>query len=234
MTHSSEIANPICVALDSDDRDRVVELARLTAPHVGLLKIGLTAFVAHGRDLVRELAALRPVFLDLKLHDIPAQVGGAMRAAADSGADFVTVHASGGTEMVRAAVEASGSTRVLAVTVLTSLDRPALAALGLRADPEELVVGLARAAIDAGADGLVCSPHEVALLRARFGPVDAGGPLLVVPGIRANGASADDQKRTASATEAIAAGADVLVVGRPITAAPDPAAAARSLAASAS
>ena len=209
-----------------------MELARATAPHVGLLKVGLTAFVAHGHALVRELKGLRPVFLDLKLHDIPVQVAGAIRAARASGADLVTVHASGGQEMIRAAVNAANGTSVLAVTVLTSLDRAALTALGLHVEPQELVSSLAAAAIDAGADGLVCSPQEVAQLRARFGTRDNGGPLLVVPGIRAT-RPADDQKRTASAPEAIAAGADVLVIGRPITAASDPAAAARALAASA-
>ncbi|MDQ4065006.1 MAG: orotidine-5'-phosphate decarboxylase [Actinomycetota bacterium] len=208
-----------------------MELAHATAPSVGLLKIGLTAFVAHGRDLVTDLADLRPVFLDLKLHDIPVQVAGAMRAAAATGAAFVTVHAAGGTEMIRAAVESAGATRVLAVTVLTSLDADALRALGFNAQPDELVADLAAAALDAGAHGLVCSSHEVAGLRSRFGAVADGGPFLVVPGIR-DGTAGDDQRRTASAAAARAAGADILVVGRPITAAPDPAAAARALATS--
>ena len=221
--------NPICVALDSGDAEAI---ATLVERHVGLYKVGLTTFVAHGRALVETLARRRPVFLDLKLHDIPTQVAGAVRAATDTGASYLTVHASGGPAMVEAAVEAAGDALVvLAVTVLTSLDDDALAAVGLAGTARDAVLRLAELAVAAGAPGLVCSPHEVAAIRSRFGARAEGGPLLVVPGIRPAGRD-DDQRRTLGPAEALAAGADVLVIGRPITAAPDPAAAARSILAS--
>jgi orotidine-5'-phosphate decarboxylase len=223
-------ANPICVALDFDDPARVREIAAATSDHVGVFKIGLTAYASGGPALVRELAAQHPVFLDLKFHDIPAQVGGAVRAVAATGALYTTVHASGGPAMVAAAVEAAGhSLTVLAVTVLTSLDDGALDSIGMNGPAADAVLRLAGLALAAGADGLVCSPQEVARLRAEFGARTDGGPLLVVPGIRAHGEAHGDQRRTMSATEALAAGADVIVVGRPITAASDPADAARRL-----
>ena len=204
-------------------------MAKLLAPHVGIFKIGLTTFISDGVGLVEELSALRPVFLDLKLHDIPMQVEGAMRAVAATRAAYTTVHAAGGIDMVRVAVEASGDTTVLAVTVLTSLDGAALRRLGFDGDPQEAVLRLAEVAIEAGAPGLVCSPLEVAALRARFGSADEGGPLLVVPGIRPTRSGGDDQRRTLTAGEALRHGADVIVVGRPITGAEDPAAAASAL-----
>ena len=223
-------ANPICVALDFDDPARVREIASATADHVGIFKVGLTAYTSGGPGLVRELAGRHPVFLDLKFHDIPAQVGGAVRAVAGTGALYTTVHASGGPAMIAAAVDASGnSVTVLAVTVLTSLDDGMLDAIGMKGPAAEAVLRLAGVALAAGADGLVCSPREVAALRAEFGDRVDGGPLLVVPGIRSEDESHGDQRRTMSATEALSAGADVIVVGRPITAAPDPAAAARRL-----
>lgn len=221
--------NPICVPLDFADRARVVATADAVAPHVGMLKIGLTTFIADGRGLVEELSSLRPVFLDLKLHDIPMQVAGAMAAVAATGAAYTTVHAFGGADMVRAAVEASGGTVVLAVTILTSIDAVDLERAGITGTPEDAVLRLAGVALEAGVPGLVCSPREVAALRQRFGRHDDGGPLLVVPGIRSAGAAADDQRRTLSAREAVDAGADVIVVGRPITAAADPARAAAEL-----
>jgi orotidine-5'-phosphate decarboxylase len=223
-------ANPICVALDFDDPTRVREIAAATSDHVGIFKIGLTAYTTGGPALVRELAARHPVFLDLKFHDIPAQVSGAVRAAAATGALYTTVHASGGSAMVAAAVEAAGhSVTVLAVTVLTSLDDGVLDAIGMAGPSSDAVLRLAGLALAAGADGLVCSPREVGALRAEFGDRIDGGPLLVVPGIRAAGEAHGDQRRTLSATEALEAGADVIVVGRPITGAADPAEAARRL-----
>jgi orotidine-5'-phosphate decarboxylase len=219
----------ICAALDFPSWTEAEPFARAVAPAVGMLKVGLEIFAAEGPPAVRAAAALgRPVFLDLKLHDIPNTVEGAARSAARSGAALLTVHASGGAEMVRAAVRgAEGRLRVLAVTVLTSLDADALRAIGLDGPPEAAVVRLARLAVGAGAGGLVCSPHEVRAVRAAVGP----GPLLVVPGVRPAGAAKGDQARVATPVEAVAAGADVIVVGRPLRDAADPVAAARAIAA---
>jgi orotidine-5'-phosphate decarboxylase len=222
-------ADRICAALDFPAWAGAEPFARAIAPAVGMLKVGLELFVAEGPSVVRAAAALgRPVFLDLKLHDIPNTVEGAARSAAASGASLLTVHAAGGPAMVRAAVKgAEGKLRVLAVTVLTSLDAAALDEIGLAGPPEAAVVRLARLAVGAGAGGLVCSPHEVRAVRAAVGP----GPLLVVPGVRPPGAAKGDQARVATPAEAVAAGADVIVVGRPLRDAKDPAAAAREIAA---
>jgi orotidine-5'-phosphate decarboxylase len=219
----------ICAALDFPSFAAAEPFARAVAPHVGMLKVGLELFVAEGPPAVRAAAALgRPVFLDLKLHDIPNTVEGAARSAAASGAALLTVHAAGGAEMIRAAVRGAGpAVRVLAVTVLTSLDAAALDSVGLAGPPEAAVVRLARVAVGAGAGGIVCSPHEVGAVRAAVGP----GPLLVVPGVRPPGAARGDQARVATPAEAVRAGADVIVVGRPLRDAPDPARAAAELAA---
>jgi orotidine-5'-phosphate decarboxylase len=223
--------NPICVALDTPDIEHLERLAYLTEPHVGMFKVGIMAFSANGPSVVRGLVRMRPVFLDLKLNDIPAQVHGAVGAIADMGASFVTVHAAGGPEMLRAAVDAAdGKVAVLAVTVLTSLDDRVLELTGIRDPTESQVLRLSEVALEGGAPGLVCSPLEIAAIRARFGARSEGGPLLVVPGIRRSDAPKDDQRRTMGPKEALDSGADVLVVGRPITASPDPAAAARMLA----
>lgn len=228
-----DLRSPLCVALDQRDPDEVARLAAAVEPYVGLYKVGLTAFISFGSYLTRSLAEQRPVFLDLKLHDIPAQVAGAVASVAGSGASLVTVHAAGGKEMISAATDAAGDeVGILAVTILTSLDDPELDAIGLRGPAEDAVLRLADIAMGSGVMGLVCSPLEVASLRDRFGPRGSGGPLLVVPGIRPEGAAAGDQRRTLTPPEALAAGADVLVVGRPITAAADPAVAAASIAAS--
>jgi orotidine-5'-phosphate decarboxylase len=219
----------LCAALDFPTWAAAEPFARAVAPEVGLLKVGLELFAAEGPAAVRAAAALgRPVFLDLKLHDIPNTVEGAARSAAASGAALLTVHASGGAEMVRAAVRGAGpGVRVLAVTVLTSLDAAALAAIGLAGPPQDAAVRLARLAVEAGARGLVCSPLEVAAVRAAVG----AGPLLVVPGVRPPGAARGDQARVATPAEAVRAGADVLVLGRPLRDAADPAAGARAIAA---
>jgi orotidine-5'-phosphate decarboxylase len=218
----------ICAAIDFPSWAAAEPFARAVAPEVGMLKVGLELFVAEGPPVVRAAAALgRPVFLDLKLHDIPNTVEGAARSAAASGASLLTVHASGGTEMVRAAVRGAGpGVRVLAVTVLTSLDSAALESVGLRGPPEDAVVRLAKLAVGAGAGGIVCSPHEVAAVRAAVGR----GPLLVIPGVRPAGAAKGDQARVATPAEAVRAGADVLVIGRPLREGGDPAAAARAIA----
>ena len=223
------LENPLCVALDTSDRSELDRLAELTLPSAGVFKVGLAAFCFLGPEVVVELASQRPVFLDLKLHDIPAQVAGAAGVAQKIGATYITVHAAGGPEMVAAAACAAPNCEVLAVTVLTSLDQATLARVGVPVPMEEQVVRLAEIALEGGAAGVVCSPQEVAELRSLFGPHDAGGPLLVTPGIRGPRENAGGQRRTMSAPEARAAGADIVVVGRPITAAPDPAAAARGL-----
>ena len=219
----------ICAAIDFPSWSEAEPFARAVAPEVGMLKVGLELFASEGPPVVRAVAALgRPVFLDLKLHDIPHTVEGAARGAAASGASLLTVHASGGDEMVRAAVRgAAGRVRILAVTVLTSLDDAALSRIGLAGPAAEAVVRLARLAVGAGADGIVCSPHEVAAVRRAVGP----GPLLVVPGVRPAGATRGDQARVATPAEAVAAGADVVVIGRPLREGGDPAAAARAIAA---
>jgi orotidine-5'-phosphate decarboxylase len=223
-----EARQRICAAVDFPSWAAAEPFARAVAPEVGMLKVGLELFAAEGPSAVRAAAGLgRPVFLDLKLHDIPNTVEGAARGAAASGASLLTVHAAGGEEMVRAAVRGAGAgVRILAVTVLTSLDDAALAAVGILGPAEAAVVRLARLAVGAGAGGLVCSPREVAAVRAADGP----GPLLVVPGVRPAGADRGDQARVATPAEAVRDGADVVVVGRPLREGPDPAAAARAIA----
>lgn len=222
----------LCAALDGSDRDWIVSMAATLAPHVGWLKVGLEAFTAHGPGLVRELAAGGAnVFLDLKLHDIPNTVRRAAANCASIGAGMFNVHASGGSAMLRAAREGAREGAkdeppvVLAVTVLTSLDRVALDELGVERDPNELVVRWARMAQDAGLDGVVASAREAAAVRAACGP----GFTIVTPGIRPAWAASDDQRRIVTPAAAIASGADILVIGRPITRADEPAAAARRI-----
>jgi orotidine-5'-phosphate decarboxylase len=228
-TSHHPLTNPVCVALDLADADAIRAMAATVEEHVGVFKIGLTAFAGSGPALVAELGERRPVFVDLKLHDIPAQVSGAVGAIAAGGASYATVHGSGGPDMVRAAVEASDGVTILAVTVLTSLDSAQLQRIGFSGNAQSVVLRLAEEALQAGAPGLVCSPLEIEPLREEFGGSGEGGPLLVVPGIRSKGAARDDQRRTLSAREAIDAGADMIVIGRPITAADDPAGAARAI-----
>jgi orotidine-5'-phosphate decarboxylase len=221
----------LIAALDTADPAQAARWAAAVGPHCGMVKLGLEFFAANGPTGVRALGRW-PVFLDLKLHDIPNTVAGAVRAVLPLGVRLLTLHAAGGGAMIaaaRATAEAAGKARprLLAVTVLTSLDANALAETGVAGGPRQQVLRLARLALAAGADGLVCAPTEVAMLRDALGEA----PLLVVPGIRPSGAAPDDQARTMGARAAAAAGADWLVVGRPITQAPDPAAAAAALAA---
>jgi orotidine-5'-phosphate decarboxylase len=222
----------LCVALDTADLTRAEGWARATAPHAALLKVGLELFSAEGGAAVRRIAGHAPVFLDLKLHDIPNTVAGAVRALAPLRPSWLTIHAAGGPAMVAAAREAAEKAagpariRLLAVTVLTSLDAATLAETGVSGGPVQQVLRLARLAIAAGAAGLVCAPREVAPLRDALGE----GPALVVPGVRPAGSAADDQARTATPEEMAAAGADFIVVGRPVTRAPDPGAAAAAIA----
>ncbi|MGH2746395.1 MAG: orotidine-5'-phosphate decarboxylase [Actinomycetota bacterium] len=222
--------SPLCVALDATDRATILGWADATEPHVGLFKIGLAAFGACGPDIVRELSGRRPLFLDLKFHDIPATIEAAVGAISGLGARYTTVHASAGADAVKAAAAAAGpDLSVLGVTILTSLDEMDLERVGIAGPIEDAVLRLGELALGAGAEGLVCSPLEVAALRARFGP-QRGGPILVVPGIRPAGAlPSNDQRRTMTPRETLDAGADVIVVGRPITGADDPGASARAL-----
>jgi orotidine-5'-phosphate decarboxylase len=221
----------LVAALDTPDMAQAESWAAALAPEVGLLKVGLELFGAQGPGAVRRMAALAPVFLDLKLHDIPNTVAGAVRSLAPLGAAMLTLHAAGGGAMLEAAREAAERAPqrpiLLAVTVLTSLDAAALRSLGVVDAPAAQVVRLARLALAAGADGLVCSPQEVAPIRDALG----AAPLLVVPGVRPAGSALGDQARVATPREAVAAGADWIVLGRPLTQASDPAAAARAVAA---
>jgi orotidine-5'-phosphate decarboxylase len=226
----------IVAALDVPDPATAAALARKLSGHVGMLKVGLELFVAHGSAAIEAVKpASLPIFLDIKLHDIPNTVEGAARGAGTLGAALVTVHASGGAEMIRAVrkglevgAKQAGMAppRILAVTILTSLRQGDLVAIGFAGSPAEAALRLARLAMEAGADGIVCSPEEVAVLRRELGP----GPLLVVPGIRAEGATKYDQQRTGSARQAVRDGASLVVVGRPLREAADPAAAADALA----
>jgi len=226
--------NSILCAIDTPDIGRARALAAAVAGAVGGIKLGLEFFVANGPSVVRELAGATPLFLDLKLHDIPNTVAGAVRSAAALEPLLLTIHCAGGAAMMRAAAAAASEAaqgrrrmKLIGVTVLTSLDDGDLAATGQRGTTREQAERLARLARDSGLDGVVCSPHEVAALRAACG----ASFLLVVPGIRPSGAGAADQKRVMVPRAALAAGADYLVIGRPISEAADPAAAARAIAA---
>ena len=223
-------AERLIVAIDTQDLGRAAALATELAPHCGLFKLGLEFFAACGPSGVAGITG-RPLFLDLKLHDIPHTVAGAVGALLPLRPRMLTLHASGGAAMIEAArraSEAAGADRplLLGVTVLTSLDAGMLSSLGVAGGVEQQVLRLARVALGSGADGFVCAAAEVPVLRDVFGQE----PALVVPGIRPAGEPRGDQARTADPAAAIAAGADWIVVGRPITAARDPAAAAKAIA----
>lgn len=220
---------PIVLALDAPDLVTMRAWATATAPHVSVMKVGLEVFYRDGRaavETVRALPIKRDLFLDLKLHDIPATVGKAAAALRDMCPEYLTVHASGGPAMVAAAVEAAPETRITAVTVLTSLSAEDLGRLGVHGSPSSVAVEWACLAVDAGARAIVCSPHEVAEIRAAVGP----DVHLITPGVRPAGNAHDDQARVATPSEAIAWGANLVVIGRPITGAMDPAAAAAAIA----
>ncbi|MEI6343272.1 MAG: orotidine-5'-phosphate decarboxylase [Verrucomicrobiota bacterium] len=231
--------NPIIVALDIADPVRALALARAVGPHVGAVKVGKELFVSAGPDIVRSLRADGVgVFLDLKFHDIPNTVAKAVAAATRLGVQMLTLHASGGSAMMRAAVASAAEAAaalgqpaplLLGVTVLTSHDDASLAETGVAASVDAQVEHLARLAASSGMPGLVCSPLELPRLRACL-PAEV---QWVTPGIRTGNEKADDQRRTLSPREAMAAGATWLVVGRPIYAAPDPVEAARAIAADA-
>jgi orotidine-5'-phosphate decarboxylase len=222
---------PIAVALDAPTLKQAVSWAEQAGPHVSTVKVGLELYVRHGAEAVRrarEASGGRALFLDLKLHDIPNTVAGAARSVADLAPDFLTVHAGGGAARVRAAAEALPDTRIVAVTVLTSMSEEDLAAVGLAGPAREAALRLAALAVGAGARAIVCSPLEVAAVRREVGD----DVVLITPGVRPAGADAGDQARVATPEQALADGADLLVVGRPITGASDVRAAAAALAAS--
>jgi len=229
------IRNPILCAIDTPDPAAARCLADAVGPVVGGIKLGLEFFTANGREAVRRVAGAAPLFLDLKLHDIPNTVEGAVRAVAPLEPMLLTLHCAGGAAMMTAAARAAaaaagaGSLRrmkIIGVTVLTSLNDADLASVGQIGPALDQVRRLAALARRSGLDGVVCSPHEVAALRRDCGQEF----LLVVPGIRpANAARQDDQKRVMTPRQALDAGADYLVIGRPITTSPDPAAACRAI-----
>lgn len=221
---------PIAVALDTSDLSTAVRWAVAVAPHVSAVKVGLELFCAEGAGAVEKIQASvdLDVFLDLKLHDIPATVAGAARSVARLAPSYLTVHAAGGAAMIAAAAAALPDTRIAAVTLLTSLSAADLELIGLAGDPADAVVRLATLAVEAGARAIVCSPQEVALVRAAVGP----GITLITPGVRPAGAQDDDQARIATPARARAEGADLLVIGRPITGAADPGGAAAAIASS--
>jgi orotidine-5'-phosphate decarboxylase len=230
MTESAPAKAPIAVALDTSELNNAVRWAAAVAPHVSTAKVGLELFCAEGAGAVEKIRASvdLDIFLDLKLHDIPATVAGAARAVASLAPAYLTVHASGGAAMIAAAAEQLPQTKVTAVTILTSLAAADLDRLGIVGPPDDAVVRLATLAVDAGARALVCSPQEVALVRAAVGP----DVVLITPGVRPGGANTDDQARVTTPEEALGRGADLLVIGRPITGAADPGVAAAAVAAS--
>ena len=220
---------PIAVALDAPDVETAARWANAVQRYVSVLKVGLELFCKQGPsvvDVVRGGTGL-DLFLDLKLHDIPNTVAGAARSVAELAPTYLTVHAAGGVDMVRAAVESLPHTRVAGVTVLTSLSDADLDAVGLRGPSRDAVRRLAVLAVRGGARALVCSPHEVADVRREVGPEIT----LITPGVRPAGTDVGDQSRVATPERTLADGADLLVIGRPITGADDPGAAAAAIAA---
>lgn len=220
---------PIAVALDAPDLETAARWAGLVTPHVSTVKIGLELYLRYGPGAVASIrgASGVKVFLDLKLHDIPATVAGAARAVARLRPEILTVHAAGGPEVIRCATEAAPATMIAAVTLLTSLSSADLELIGMGGSVTDAVVRLSALAVEAGAGALVCSPQEVAAVRAEVGP----DIMLITPGVRPAGSQAHDQARVATPEEALSDGADLLVIGRPITGAPDPGAAAAAIAA---
>ena len=222
----------LIVALDVDTREAAVEKVKTIGDAVGFYKIGLELFTAEGPDVVKAVKDLgKRVFLDLKFHDIPRTVERAVRSCGRLGVDFMTKHSVGGKAMIKAAADAAGefgasAPKILAVTVLTSLDASDLADIGVVGrTPAEQVAAMAAFATSNGANGLVCSPKEVGALSRSL----PKGVLFITPGVRPKGAAVGDQKRVATPAEAVADGATHLVVGRPVLAADDPAAAARAI-----
>ena len=232
MTSPKSAVDRLVVALDVPTADEAVALARQLQGRVGMLKVGLELFCAQGPAFIREIQRYAPVFLDLKLHDIPTTVARAMAALLPLDPALIDIHTQGGPAMIEAAAEGvrlhrqrGGRTQLLGVTVLTSLDREALTRLGLAADPGDMALHLARLASECGCDGVVCSAQEAAAVR------DACGEAFhrLTPGIRPRGGAVQDQARVVTPAQALRDGSTWLVVGRPITRAADPAAAAAAI-----
>jgi orotidine-5'-phosphate decarboxylase len=229
--NTTRFTNPVFVALDTPDLSKALAIAKAAAPYVGGLKVGLEFITANGPKGIEKIVALgRPVFADVKFHDIPNTVAGASREIARLGVMLFNIHAAGGEAMMRAAKDAAASinpnVKLIAVTVLTSLNDEDLDAVGQRTPARGQVERLAALAKRSGLDGVVCSAQEIALMR-KVGGKDF---LVVTPGIRPAGADIADQKRIMTPADAMRAGSDILVVGRPITGAADPAAAAKAIA----
>ena len=225
----------LIVALDVDTPAKALDLVQRLHHVAGMFKVGSQLFTAAGPQIVRDIIALdSKVFLDLKFHDIPHQIAGAARSAAELGVSLFTIHASGGSEMMRRAAESVAEvsqqtgvrSRVLAITVLTSMDATTLSDIGVSSTPSESVMRLVKLAEAAGVDGVVASPQEIETIRST---VSNPNFLVVTPGIRPAATANEDQKRVATPASAIAAGASYLVVGRPITGAPDPLVAAEQI-----
>ncbi|MFZ9724757.1 MAG: orotidine-5'-phosphate decarboxylase [Candidatus Nanopelagicaceae bacterium] len=224
-------SSKVILALDFSDMASTVEMINLTKEHIGIYKLGLEFYLAHGKSGVKEIQSRFTdieVFLDLKLHDIPNTVAGACRSVADINPKFLTVHASGGSKMISAASSALPKVEITAVTILTSLDQEQMLAMGLSENIENLTLSLAKNAVNSGARAIVSSPQEVSLLRKHLGEK----VTLITPGVRPSGAERDDQERIMTPRQAIDAGADFVVIGRPITKASDPKQAAEAITAS--
>ena len=224
-------SSPVILALDFNDMASTVEMINLTKEHIGVYKLGLEFYLSHGKSGVKEIQSRFTdieVFLDLKLHDIPNTVAGACRSVADLNPKFLTVHASGGSKMISAASSTLPKVEITAVTILTSLDKEQMIAMGLNENIENLTLSLAKNAVNSGARAIVSSPQEVSLLRKHLGEK----VTLITPGVRPSGAERDDQERIMTPREAIEAGADFVVIGRPITKASDPKQAAEAITAS--
>jgi orotidine-5'-phosphate decarboxylase len=226
---TDHVKDRLIVALDFSGRDRALVLVERLSGLVGMFKVGMQLFTAEGPRFVRELIeAGERVFLDLKFHDIPNTVAGAAQASAALGVSMFNVHALGGSEMMRAAIFATSRCsgerpKVLAVTLLTSIDEPALSELGIAPDANSEVVRLAQLARDSGLDGVIASPREVKLIRERVAPERF---IILTPGVRPKWAESGDQRRIATPADAMRDGADFIVIGRPITASSDPRSAA--------
>jgi orotidine-5'-phosphate decarboxylase len=222
----------LIIALDFDNPTKALDLVPQLKSVAGMFKVGSRLFTAGGPQIVKDILAMdAKVFLDLKFHDIPHQIAGAARSAAKLGVSLFTIHASGGSEMMRRAVEVvaevgNGQTKVLAITVLTSMDSTTLEQIGVTSTVEESVLRLAKLAIASGVDGVVASPQEIQSIRRSVSNPEL---IILTPGIRPATSQSEDQKRIATPTAAIAAGANYIVVGRPITGAANPLEAARAI-----